>query len=138
PLLMAETISPGARKLLRDERIGYFDGSGSLFLAADGLYVRIDKPGSKRQAGSLNNLFAGNRALALHAVWVLGHDWFGVHAIAERAAVSPATTSEALIALERREWVERRGAGPSKERRLTNRRALLDAWTEYQSTAKPR
>lgn len=138
PLLMAETISPGARKLLRDDRIGYFDASGSLFLAADGLYVRIDKPGSKRQARSLNNLFAGKRALALHAAWVLGNDWFGVHAIAERASVSPATASETLIALERREWVESRGAGPSKERRLTNRRALLDAWSEYQSTAKPR
>lgn len=138
PVLLAETISPGARKLLREGRIGYFDASGSLFLVASGLFVRVDKPGSKRQARSLNNLFAGKRAQALHAAWVLGSDWFGVHAIAERGAVSPATASETLIALERREWVETRGAGPSKERRLINRPALLDAWSAYQSAAKPK
>ncbi|UVK48934.1 hypothetical protein BPNPMPFG_006552 (plasmid) [Mesorhizobium sp. AR07] len=138
PVLIAETISPGARKLLREERIGYFDASGSLFLATQGFYVRIDKPGSKRQARSLNNLFAGKRAQALHAVWIVGQDWFGVHEIAERASVSPATASETLIALERREWVESRGAGPSKERRLTNRHALLDAWSGHQSAVKPK
>ncbi len=36
PVLMAESISPGARQLLRDERIGYFDASGSLFIVARG------------------------------------------------------------------------------------------------------
>ncbi|WP_246742535.1 hypothetical protein [Microvirga splendida] len=127
PVLMAETISPGARELLRDERIGYFDSSGSLFIAAKGLYLRVDKPPSRKQSRSLNNLFAGRRAQVLHAVWVTKPDWFGVHEIAERAGVSPATAPETLIAIERRDWVEVRGAGPAKERRLTNPRALLDA-----------
>lgn len=138
PVLMAETISPGARQLLRDERIGYFDSSGSLFIAARGLYLRVDKPASRKQSRSLNNLFAGRRAQVLHAVWVGKSDWFGVHELAERAGVSPATASETLIAVERREWVEVRGAGPSKERRLINPRALLDAWSTYQGSVKPR
>ncbi|MFC1457085.1 MULTISPECIES: helix-turn-helix domain-containing protein [Microvirga] len=138
PLLMAESISPGARELLRDERVGYFDSSGSLFIAAKGLYLRVDKPASRKQSRSLNNLFAGRRAQVLHAVWVTKPDWFGVHEIAERAGVSPATASETLIALERRDWVEVRGAGPSKERRLTNSRALLDAWSSFQSSVKPK
>lgn len=138
PLLMAESISPGARQLLRDERVGYFDASGSLFIPASGLYVRVDRPASRKQARSLNNLFAGRRAQALHAVWVFGRDWFGVHQIAERAGVSPATASETLIGIERREWVEVRGAGPSKERRLVNPRALLDAWANYQTSVKPK
>lgn len=136
PVLMADTISPGARQLLRDERVGYFDSSGSLFIPARGLYVRVDRPTSKKQARSLNNLFAGRRGQVLHAVWILGHDWFGVHQIAERAGVSPATASETLIGIERREWVEVRGAGPSKERRLINPRALLDAWSSYQTSVK--
>lgn len=136
-VLVAETISPGARDLLRQERIGYFDESGSLFLVADGIFIRIDKPRSKRQGRSLNNVFAGKRAQALHAIWLLGQEWVGVHQIAERALISPATASETLIALERREWVEVRGSGPAKERRLINPRALLDAWSVYQSQAKP-
>lgn len=138
PVLIAETISPGARQLLRDERVGYFDSSGSLFIPARGLYVRVDRPASRKQARSLNNLFAGRRAQVLHAVWILGRDWFGVHQIAERAGVSPATASETLIGIERREWVEVRGAGPSKERRLINPRALLDTWSTYQTTVKPK
>jgi hypothetical protein len=69
---------------------------------------------------------------------IANSDWFGVHEIAERAGVSPATASETLIAVERREWVEVRGAGPSKERRLNNPRALLDAWSNYQGSVKPK
>ncbi len=137
PVLMAETISPGARQLLRDERVGYFDSSGSLFIPGKGLYVRVDRPASRKEARSLNSPFVGRRAQVLHAVWILGRDWFGVHQIAERAGVSPATASETLIGIERREWVEVRGAGPSKERRLINPRALLDAWSSYQMTVKP-
>ena len=137
-VLIAETISPGARQLLREERIGYFDSSGSLFIAAKGLYLRVDKPASRKQSRSLNNLFAGKRALVLHAVWLAKSDWFGVHELAERAGVSPATASETLIAVERRDWVTVRGAGPSKERRLINPRALIDAWSTYQSSVKPK
>lgn len=138
PVLMADTISPGARELLRNERIGYFDSSGSLFIPAKGLYVLVDRPASRKQARALDNLFVGRRAQVLHAVWLLGRDWFGVHQVAERAGVSPATTSETLIGIERREWVEVRGAGPSKERRLINPRALLDAWSTYQMSTKPK
>jgi hypothetical protein len=138
PVLMAESISPGARQFLRDERVGYFDAGGSLFIPARGLYVRIDRPASRRQARTLNNLFTGRRAQALHAIWILGRDWFGVHQIAERAGVSPATASETLIGIERREWVEVRGGGPSKERRLIDPRALLDAWTTYRTSVKPK
>jgi hypothetical protein len=138
PILMADSISPGARELLREERVGYFDASGSLFIPARGLYVRIDRPVSRKQARALNNIFAGRRAQVLHAVWVFAGDWFGVHQVAGRAGVSPATASETLIAIERREWVEVRGAGPSKERRLVNPRALLDAWTNHQTSVKPK
>lgn len=138
PVLIAETISPGARQLLRDERVGYFDSSGSLFIPARKLYVFVDRPASKKQARSLNNPFVGRRAQVLHAVWLLGRDWFGVHQIAERAGVSPATASETLISIERREWVDVRGAGPSKERRLIKPRDLLDAWSSYQTSVKPK
>lgn len=138
PVLVAESISPGARDLLRKERVGYFDGDGNLFIAARGLYLRLDKPESRKQSRAVNNVFSGQRAQVLHAVWGRERDWFGVHEIAERAGVSPATASVTLAALERREWVEARGSGPSKERRLANPGALLDSWAAYQSSAKPK
>lgn len=138
PLIVAETISPGARELLQKERIGYFDESGSFFLPTENAFILIEKPRSKKHTRSLNNLFTGSRVLALHAVWLLKDEWFGVHEIAERARVSPATVSQTLIALEKREWVVSRGAGPTKERRLSNSRALLDAWENYQTSTKPK
>lgn len=137
PVLMADNISPGARELLREERIGHFDTSGSLFISAQGLYIRIDRPSSPKQQRAITNIFSGRRAQALHAVWTFGSNWFGVHQVADRAGVSPATASDTLISIERREWVEVRGSGPSKERRLVKPRALLDAWANHQATLKP-
>jgi DNA-binding transcriptional regulator YhcF (GntR family) len=138
PLLMANTISPGARALLREEKIGYFDRSGSLYLSADNLFVLVEKPASKQQARSLNNLFVGSRSQALHAVWTFKDQWFGAHELAERASVSPTTASQVLIELERREWVNSKGAGPSKVRRLSNPRALLEEWSSYVASVKPK
>ncbi|WP_261316711.1 hypothetical protein [Rhizobium leguminosarum] len=115
-----------------------FDRSGSLYLSADNLFVLVEKPASKQQARSLNNLFVGSRAQALHAVWTFKDQWFGVHELAERASVSPTTASQVLIELERREWVNSKGAGPSKERILSNPRALLDAWSSYVASIKPK
>ncbi len=124
--------------MLRDAGIGYFDTSGNLFLSGDGIYILIDKPASTRQQRSIDNLFSGSRAQTLHAVWEQGQSWFGVQTIAERARVAPATASQTLTALEKREWVRSQGAGPNKQRQLSNPRALLDDWTTYQVTAKPK
>lgn len=136
PMVIAEAISPGARSLLREEHVGYYDTGGSLFVPARGAYLFVDKPIPKRQARSLNALFTGRRAQVLHAVWATGQDWFGVHEIALRAQVSPTTVSETLIALERREWVISKGSGPTKERRLADPQSLLDAWTAHQTSTR--
>jgi hypothetical protein len=138
PVLIAETISPGGRSQLQSEAVGFFDRSGSIYIPAPGAFLYVEKPARKQQARKLRSLFVGRKAQTLHSVWLSGGDWFGVHEIAERAQVSPTTVSQTLIALERSEWVEVRGAGPAKERRLSNPRALLDAWAAYQSSTKPK
>lgn len=137
PLLVAPQISPGAREILREEGVGYFDASGSLYVPAPDLFIYIEKPAPKSVKRSVGSLFTGRRALVLYAAWECGEHWFGVHEIADRARVSAATVSETMIAMERHEWAVSRGAGPAKERRLTNRRALLDAWTESQLQKRP-
>jgi len=140
-LLMAESLSPGAKELLRAERIGYFDSGGSLFLPTAGAYVYIEKPAPKALEKSVRSLFSGRRAQVLYALLVNHAQWFGVIEMAQRAQVAPSTASDVLRELERFDWVESRGQGPSKERHLREPGALLDAWAKQfaaQRTPVPR
>ena len=116
--MVAESISPGAKDLLRSERVGYYDSGGSLFLPAHGAYLYIDKPPPKTLSKSVRSLFSGRRAQVLHTLLVRHQDWFGVKELAEQALVSPATASQVLTELERFDWLTSRGQGPSKERHL--------------------
>lgn len=130
PLLIAESLSPGAKELLRNERVGYYDSGGSLFLPAPGAYVYIDKPPPKTLEKSVRSLFSGRRAQVLHALLVHHQDWFGVTEVAEQAQVAPSTASDVLSHLDRFDWLISRGQGPGKERHLREPGALLDAWAK--------
>jgi hypothetical protein len=131
PLVAAQSLSEGARELLRKEGVGYFDTGGSLFLPAPGAYAFIDKPVPRALAKSIGSLFTGRRSQVLHVMLRSPGEWFGVKALAENAAVSSATASETLTALERLEWISSRGSGPTKERSLTEPAGLLDAWVRH-------
>lgn len=136
-LLVAESISPGAKDLLRTERVGYYDSGGSLFLPAHGAYLYIDRPPPKTLAKTVRALFSGRRAQVLHTLLVRHQDWFGVKELAEQAQVSPATASQVLTELERFDWLTSRGQGPSKERHLKEPGALLDAWVKQLASIRP-
>ncbi len=135
-LLVAESISVGAKELLKEENIGYFDSGGSMYLPAPGAYVYIDKPPPKTLAKSVRSLFSGRRAQVLHAMLMQHDDWFGVKELALRANVSPATTSQLLAELERFDWIAVRGQGPNKQRHLREPAALLDAWVKQLATTR--
>lgn len=128
-LLVAESLSPGAKELLKAEGVGYYDSGGSLFLPAPGAYVYIDRPPPKSLEKSVRSLFSGRRAQVLHALLNHPQDWFGVTEVADRAQVAPSTASDVLGELERFDWLESRGQGPGKERHLREPGELLDAWT---------
>lgn len=128
PILAAESISPGSKELLRQEKVGYYDTGGSLFIPARGAYFYIDKPPARKISKSVRALFRGKRAQVLHALLHDPEPWFSVKTLAEMAKVSPATASETLTALEKFDWLASRGQGPSKERRLAQPGALLDDW----------
>ncbi|OGA39366.1 MAG: hypothetical protein A3G24_17425 [Betaproteobacteria bacterium RIFCSPLOWO2_12_FULL_62_13] len=136
-VLVAESISPGAKELLRKERIGYFDSGGSLFLPARGAYLYIDKPPPKILARAVRSLFSGRRAQVLHTLLTRHQNWYGVKELAGQASVSPASASQVLSELERFEWLTSRGQGPNKERRLVEPGSLLDAWTEQLASLRP-
>lgn len=129
-LLVAESLSPGAKELLKSERVGYYDSGGSLFLPTPGAYVYIDRPPPKTLEKSVRSLFSGRRAQVLHALLIHHQDWFGVTEVAERAQVAPSTASDVLGELERFDWLESRGQGPAKERHLREPAELFDAWAK--------
>jgi hypothetical protein len=135
-LLLAESISPGAKDLLRAERVGYFDSGGSLFLPGRSAYVYIDRPPPKPLQKSMRSLFSGRRAEVLHALLVHHREWFGVKDIAKLVQVAPSTASEVLSELDRFEWLASRGQGPTKERHLREPAALLDAWVKQLPSLK--
>lgn len=136
-ILVAEAISPGAKDLLRNERAGYYDSGGSLFVPAHGAYLYIDKPPPKTLAKSVRSLFSGRRAQVLQALLVRPRDWFGGKELAEEAHVSQATASEVLSELERFDWVISRGQGPSKERHVKEPATLLDTWVKQLAALRP-
>jgi DNA-binding transcriptional ArsR family regulator len=129
PLVAAESMSPGAKELLRAKSVGYYDSGGSLFIPAAGAYIYIERPPPASYERSVRSLYRGSRAQVLHALLVRPHEWFSVKDLARLAAVASSTVSETLTELERLDWIETRGQGPSKERLLRQPTALLDEWT---------
>jgi len=136
-VLVAESISPGAKELLRAERVGYYDSGGSLYLPARGAFLYVDRPPPKSLSRSMRSLFTGRRAQVLHGLLVRHQDWFGVKDLAEQTLVSPATASQVLTEMERFDWLESRGQGPSKQRHLREPAALLDAWAKQLGSIRP-
>lgn len=65
------------------------------------------------------------------------NEWVGVKEIADASGISSPTVSQTLIDLERREWVTSQGSGPAKVRRLSDVKAMVDAWARYVSEQKP-
>jgi hypothetical protein len=78
PMIAASTISDGAKQLLQNERIGYFEQGGSLFLADDDVFVLIDKPATKMDRKIDRPLFSGNRASVIHALLMNPTNWKSV------------------------------------------------------------
>ena len=137
-LVAAEALSPGAKELLREEGVGYFDTGGSLYIPARGAFFYIDRPVPKTFERSVRSLYTGKRSHVLHALLLERGTWSNVKELAKLAKVSTATASETLTTLERFDWVTSRGRGPSKERCLAEPGALLDAWSKQASNHRPR
>lgn len=136
-LVVCETISPGAKKMLMEEGIGFFDSGGSMFLREDGAYVYVEKPPPKSAKKAIASLFSGRSAQVLHTLLVHHKERFGIVELAERAGVAPATASKVVNEIEKRGWLEAVGQGPNKSRLLREPGVLLDAWAKQLTTARP-
>lgn len=128
--VIAEQLSAGAREILRERNIGYFDASGSLYLKHKDWLINIDrlaKPGSPRRAESL---FTGAREQVIHALLHSHQKWLTGLEIASLAETSAYTVSLTLQELERRELLESKGSGRTLRRRLAQPGVLLDLWAD--------
>lgn len=130
-VLVADAISPGAKDLLRSERLGYYDRGGSLYLPAPGAYLYIDRPPPKPMARHLRALYTGRRAQVLRALMRTPGEWLHVKDLAAQTGAAPATVSQLLAELERLDWMDSQGQGPAKRRRLRDPTGLLDAWARH-------
>lgn len=137
PFFIARAISPGARNILREEGVGFYDLGGSLFIPARQAFIYIDRPAPKKTTRIFDSIFQGQKARVVQAVFDRRFEWLSVKELAESTEVSPATASATLTEMERREWVDVEGAGPSKLRRLKSAKVLVDAWTSYITDQKP-
>lgn len=136
PFVLAHAVTAGARELLKAEGLGFYDSTGTLFLPAHGAFVYIDKGLPASRSTGERKLFAQRRSQAVHALLREHTRWFGVNELAQAAEIAPATASEVLSTLDRLEWVQARGQGPSKERQVCEPGKLLDAWAAAFVVAK--
>lgn len=134
-MVAAPHLSDSAREELRRRGIGYFDGSGSLYLRDDHWLIDIQREGKKapRQSGSL---FSESREMVVHALLNRAFQWLTGAELAAASLTSQYTCSIVLQELERQEMVESVGAGRNMRRRLRAPAALLDAWSEAWTARK--
>ena len=136
PILVADAISATAKDLLRANRAAYYDAGGSLFVCTEPVYVHVDRPAPRPMARRIQSFFRGSRAQVVHCLLLAPRIWFGATRLAEQAGVSPGTASVVLRHLEQHEWVQTRGRGPTKQRRVAEAGRLLDAWARNNETIR--
>jgi hypothetical protein len=136
-LIAADSLSPGAKELLKTERVGYYDRGGSLFLPAPGAYIYVDKPPPKSMTKAIRSLFTGRRVQVIHALLLHARVWLTGKDLAEQAQVSTATVSQVMTELERLDFLNPNLQGLRKGRQVREPARLLDQWAEHVALHKP-
>ena len=140
PLVAAEELSPGAKDLLRQEGIAYFERRGTLYLRWRRWIIdirQVESKASRPKQGAMN-LFTGARAGVVLAVLHSRGQWMQVNELAVLAQTTGFTCSKVLQELELLEWCESEGTGRARRRRLVKPNALLDAWADAWPPKKER
>lgn len=131
--VLADYLSPGSRRELAQEGINYFDATGSMHFKHRTYLVIKDLESPKRTPRRAVKLFSGAREQVIHALlehWrrTAGEAYISGTELASKAQTSTYSVSLAMQELEREDWVETVGKGPSQRRRVRNPAGILDAW----------
>ncbi|WP_017733063.1 type IV toxin-antitoxin system AbiEi family antitoxin [Nafulsella turpanensis] len=137
-MVIAEYITPTARKLLKQENIAYADAAGNIFLVDDEIYVYVENNTAERKetvTGSRAFTKTGLRVLFL----LLRHPEYineTYRFIAEKAGAGLDTISKVFKALQKERYLI---SVTDKAFSLNKRKELLLHWVEgYQRNMKPK
>lgn len=133
-LLVTRTTTEEARLLLQDAGIGVIDGAGNMRVDFKGLFVWSEGRRDPHRAQTVPGLppvkLTGKAGLAALALLQAPERRWHVQDLAEEASVSVGLAHRVLARLERERLVETDGAGPQRNRRVTDPAALLDLWAD--------
>ena len=87
-ILASQSISPGARELLRESGHAYFASGGSLFVNSNGLLLDRERPPAPSEERAIRSLFTGARARVLLEMLDRTTDWINVKHLSRDANVS--------------------------------------------------
>ncbi len=132
-LLVAQTTTKEARRILEEEGVAVIDGLGNIRVELPGMFLWTEgrkPPKAAGPAGQPPARLTGRAGVAAQALLAdPGRDW-RVNDLAAEAHISPALAHRVLARLEREDLVAAEGAGPHRVRHVTNPSALLDLWAE--------
>jgi len=133
-VLVAESISLGARALLQERGVSYWDsGSGSLFLKLPWAVYLVDRPAPHPITRRNKNLYRGASAVVVHRMLLEPERAWKVQELARESEVSLATVHQVFTALEELGMLARSGRGPQTVRHLEEPGQLLDGWADLHS-----
>jgi hypothetical protein len=127
PILIAPYLSPEARVLCEESRVGFLDLYGNARLVFDGVFIDRavpDKPPTEQR--DLKSIFSPKAAQVLRVMLRDPRLEWRVANLAEAADVSLGHVSNVRKALLDREWAEAFSEGVA----LTDPDAVLDAWRD--------
>ena len=133
PVMVAESISPGARVLLQKQGVNYWDSSGSIFLNLPWAVYLVDRPAPRESSRRTKNLYRGSSAVVVHRMLLEHKRGWKVQELAHESDVSLATVHQVFTTLEELGMLSRSGKGPQTVRHLEEPGQLLDSWASQHS-----
>lgn len=134
-LLIADTTTVEARRILGEHGIGVIDGRGNAHIELPGLvfHVEGDPKAGRSMAPRPPTRLRGKAGVVAQALLLDPQRAWQVKDLADRAQVSAALVHRVVTRLAEERLVTTEGAGPNRVRRVTDPTALLDLWAEETS-----
>lgn len=134
-VFVAPYVSPKARDILAQHRLGALDLVGNCRLAFDNVYVEISgHPNPHKRKSEAKSLFGTKSTRVLRCFLEQPERRWRVQELADTAGVSLGLVSAVKQGLESKEWLDKDEEGLF----LRERRALLEAWANKYDGRKSR
>lgn len=137
-LFAASKFSNPARARLEAAGAGYFDIDGGLLVTAPPVYVRVASASPQvPKALRLGTLVHSQRARIVDHLLQTWPTWLAVTDIPDRTGIVPSVVSTALQVMDKSIWLDTEGSGPTKLRRIKDRKIMLRELADYCANLPP-